>query len=130
MKTKVLSRIHLPNQLICTSIRHLFKRPYDSRSNTSYTRRRRKRHKSRLSLESSPEEEEEIQERSPKISSNRNVNNSSRKSRCEIFGGFSPLVPSKREKNILVYFSIFERYNSQLCKRKTYRISLNKVRGH
>ena len=62
------------------SIRHLFKTPYNSRSNTSYTRRRRVRHKSRLSLESSPEEEEEIQEKSPKISSNRNVNNSSRKS--------------------------------------------------
>ena len=71
--------IYLIN-LYVFSIRHLFKRPYDSRSNTSYTRRRRKRHKSRLSLESSPEEEEEIQEKSPKISSNRNVNNSSRKS--------------------------------------------------
>merc|ERR1712008_201386 len=53
--------------------------PSPSRSNTSYTRRRRVRHKSRLSLESSPEEVEE-QEKSPKISSNRNVNNSSRKS--------------------------------------------------
>ena len=71
--------IYLIN-LYVFSIRHLFKRPYDSRSNTSYTRRRRKRHKSRLSIESSPEEEEEIQEKSPKISSNRNVNNSSRKS--------------------------------------------------
>ena len=71
--------IYLIN-LYVFSIRHLFKRPYDSRSNTSYTRRRRKRHKSRLSIESSPEEEEEIQEKSPKISSNRNVNNSSRRS--------------------------------------------------
>ena len=70
--------IYLIN-LYVFSIRHLFKRPYDSRSNTSYTRRRRKRHKSRLSIESSPEEEEE-QEILPKISSNRNVNNSSRKS--------------------------------------------------
>ena len=46
--------------------------------------------------------------------------------RCEIFGGFSPLVPSKREKNILVllslyifwgkcvYSSIFEWWNSQM----------------
>ena len=75
--------IYLIN-LYVFSIRHLFKRPYDSRSNTSYTRRRRKRHKSRLSIESSPEEEEENQltsgEKSPKISSNRNVNNSSRRS--------------------------------------------------